>query len=151
MLKKLVFAIVFFVCSLNSFAGDPGSNYACWEYGANNFYTHYWKDDTYSNWGSTQYHYYDNASGVITGTYNNSPNCGEINPNNPGGVIVWSQGGGSCFININGSIYQGNLGTIDYSNYNQCNVPLDESIVYLLIVATIFGFGAVRLKYFHFN
>jgi len=139
-LKKVVFTFVFFVCSLHLFAGDPGPNYACWQYGNNNFYTHYWKDDTYSNWGST-YHYYDDASGVITGTYSNSPNCGEINPNNSS---VWTQSGGSCFISINGNIYQGNLGIINYSNYNQCNLPLDDSISILCLASASLAFVALR-------
>lgn len=109
------------------------------------FYTHYWKDDTYPGWGATEYHYYDDSAGIITGSYNTTPNCGEINPNNPGGIIVWSQGGGSCFISQHGNIVQGNLGTIDYSNYNQCNLPLDDSI-YLLFGASLFAVCFIRSK-----
>ncbi|WP_412467672.1 hypothetical protein [Pedobacter sp. KLB.chiD] len=139
-MKKLVFTLIIFTCSLHLFAGNPGSNYACWSYSNNKFYTSYWKDDIRPGWGIFLYHYYNDASGVINGTYNN-PNCGEINPNNS---YVWFQTWSPCFININGSIYQGNLGTINYNNYNQCNAPLDDSISILFVASAAFTFVFLR-------
>ncbi|MCX2492561.1 hypothetical protein OQX63_03700 [Pedobacter sp. PF22-3] len=136
-MKKVVFTLVFFSCSLNLFAGNPGPNYACWGYLNNKFYTHYLKDDTYLSWGwGLKFPYYDSASGVINVAYYKA-DCNEINPNNP---FVWTPRGGTCFINMNGSIYQGNLGTINYGNFNPCNVSLDDSIWILYLASALLAF-----------
>jgi hypothetical protein len=92
------------------------------------YYTHFWKNDTYPGWGSTLYPYYDDLPKVYDGAYKTSLECGEINVNESG---MWTPDGTTCFIKISGTIYQGNAGTINFSNFRDC--PIDDYVPFLLI------------------
>ena len=106
---------------------------ACWSYGNNMYYTHFWKDDIYPGWGYTTYPYYDDQPKVYDGAYKTVLLCGEINVNESG---MWTPSGTTCFIKINGTIQQGNAGTIDYSNFREC--PIDDHVPFLLIGVCLF-------------
>lgn len=121
-----ILALAFFLFLSPLFASN-----ACWSYGNNMFYTHFWKNDTYPGWGSTVYQYYDDLPKVYDGAYKGSLLCGEINVNLPG---TWTPNGTTCFIKIAGVINQGNAGTIDYTNFNEC--PIDDYVpLFLLLVS----------------
>lgn len=109
------------------FSSSLYADNACWSYGNNMFYTHFWKNAIYPGWGSTLYPYYDDSPKVYDGAYATSLLCGEINVNYPG---TWTSGSTPCFVKIAGTINQGISGTIDYTHFNTC--PVDDYVPLLL-------------------
>lgn len=45
---------------------------------------------------------------------------------------------------MDGKIYQRNLGTINYSNLKQCNVPLDDPIWILYLASALLALIVLR-------
>ncbi|MEE1945118.1 hypothetical protein VRU48_08365 [Pedobacter sp. KR3-3] len=137
-MKRLIFFLILNILFAEKlFAGNPGSNYGCFSYTESLFYTHYLKDDTYSNWGGT-YHYYDTGN-YIYEVDENSTGCGIINT-----TSNMHSTGQICFIEKPGNvIVQGDLRT--YSGVTPC--PLDNGTWFLLLAFGAGGFWLLRTNF----